>query len=356
MEGASVDGYRAPLFVAWQLTNRCSARCLACCEESGPDKAWVDELSRVDALGLVQRIVDADIPYVAFGGGEPLGVPHCWELFELLSNAGIALKIETDGQHIDARAADRLAALDVQCIQISVDGATPDHELAAEFGMRYVHVPIRYSGIEQGELTALTKTFRELEGPFFVHCFHGKHRGPAAAAVGRLTLDSVDRRVALAEMRQWSGTSEKYDGLYSAVAFAELPDPATTSRFEFDFPAAHAFDGFREAMVHMAREHDVLIALADRGWEAHPDHPDWDGRNAATKLADILAQTHTMQEVLDEDSEYQGWLVSSEQMSRQIADLLGRVDQGDREAAAPAAKLVGELKNTCNRCHSGYRN
>jgi len=239
---------------------------------------------------------------------------------------------------------------------VSVDGATPDHELAAEFGMRYVHVPIRYSGIEQGELTALTKTFRELEGPFFVHCFHGKHRGPAAAAVGRLTLDSVDRRVALAEMRQWSGTSEKYDGLYSAVAFAELPDPATTSRFEFDFPAAHAFDGFREAMVHMAREHDVLIALADRGWEAHPDHPDWDGRNAATKLADILAQTHTMQEVLDEDSEYQGWLVSSEQMSRQIADLLGRVDQGDREAAAPAAKLVGELKNTCNRCHSGYRN
>ena len=130
MEGASVDGYRAPLFVAWQLTNRCSARCLACCEESGPDKAWVDELSRVDALGLVQRIVDADIPYVAFGGGEPLGVPHCWELFELLSNAGIALKIETDGQHIDARAADRLAALDVQCIQISVDGATPaTHEL-----------------------------------------------------------------------------------------------------------------------------------------------------------------------------------------------------------------------------------
>ncbi len=125
MEGASVDGYRAPLFVAWQLSNRCTARCLACCEESGPDKAWADELSRVDALALARRIIDADIPYVAFGGGEPLGVPHCWELFELFSEAGIALKIETDGQHIDARAADRLTALDVQCVQISVDGATP---------------------------------------------------------------------------------------------------------------------------------------------------------------------------------------------------------------------------------------
>ena len=36
MQGRSVDEYRAPLFLAWQLTNRCSARCIACCEESGP--------------------------------------------------------------------------------------------------------------------------------------------------------------------------------------------------------------------------------------------------------------------------------------------------------------------------------
>ncbi len=130
MEGASVDGYRAPLFVAWQLSNRCTARCLACCEESGPDKAWADELTRDDALALVRRIIDAEVPYVAFGGGEPLGVAHCWELFELLTDAGIALKIETDGQNIDARAADRLATLGVQCVQISVDGATPaTHEL-----------------------------------------------------------------------------------------------------------------------------------------------------------------------------------------------------------------------------------
>lgn len=124
MEGASADEYRAPLFVAWQLTNRCDARCLTCCEESGPDKAWADELTRTEAWALARRIIDADIPYVAFGGGEPLGIAHCWELFEILANAGVALKIETDGRHIDAAAADRLATIAVQCVQISVDGAT----------------------------------------------------------------------------------------------------------------------------------------------------------------------------------------------------------------------------------------
>ncbi len=124
MPGRSVEEYRAPLFLAWQLTNRCAARCITCCEESGPDKAWGDELSRDEAIALARRIAAFGIAYVAFGGGEPLGVPHCWDLLELLAAAGIALKIETDGSHIDASAADRLSALGVECIQISVDGAT----------------------------------------------------------------------------------------------------------------------------------------------------------------------------------------------------------------------------------------
>ncbi|HEY1459316.1 MAG TPA: radical SAM protein [Casimicrobiaceae bacterium] len=123
MQGSSVDAYRAPLFFAWQLTNRCTARCLACCEESGPDKAWRDELTRDEALDLARRIAESGIPYVAFGGGEPLGVAHCWDLFELLTREGVGLKLETDGSRIDDTAADRLAALAVQCVQISVDGA-----------------------------------------------------------------------------------------------------------------------------------------------------------------------------------------------------------------------------------------
>ena len=122
--GRSVDEYGAPLFIAWQLTNRCSARCIACCEESGPDQQWSDELSRDEAIDLARRIVDAGIPYAAFGGGEPLGVAHCWDLFDILTAGGVALKLETDGSRIDAAAADRIAGLAVQCVQISVDGAT----------------------------------------------------------------------------------------------------------------------------------------------------------------------------------------------------------------------------------------
>jgi len=123
VSGRSAGEYRAPLFVAWQLTNRCRARCLACCEESGPDRAWRDELSRSEALDLARAIGAAGVPYAAFGGGEPLGVPHAWEIFEILAASGVALKLETDGVAIDDAAADRIAALGMQCVQISVDGA-----------------------------------------------------------------------------------------------------------------------------------------------------------------------------------------------------------------------------------------
>jgi MoaA/NifB/PqqE/SkfB family radical SAM enzyme len=124
MRGRSVDDYDAPLFLAWQLTNGCGARCLACCEESGPGRAWRDELSRAEALDLAGAIVACGIPFVAFGGGEPLGVAHCWDVFERLAAGGVALKLETDGSRIDAGAADRIAALNVDCVQISVDGAS----------------------------------------------------------------------------------------------------------------------------------------------------------------------------------------------------------------------------------------
>ena len=124
--GTTIEDFAAPLFVAWQLTNRCTGRCPACCEESGPDKGWADELPPNEAVDVAVRLADAGIPYVAFGGGEPLQVPYVWDVFRALSDRGTAIKIETDGQGIDDAAADTLATLNVDNVQVSVDGARPE--------------------------------------------------------------------------------------------------------------------------------------------------------------------------------------------------------------------------------------
>lgn len=114
--------FRAPLFFAWQITNRCSARCFHCCEDSGPDKAWQDELSREQALSIAAQVAKSGVAFAAFGGGEPLDVPFIWEIFDIFHAADIAIRIETNGHAIDAAAAKRLKSLGIESLQISLDG------------------------------------------------------------------------------------------------------------------------------------------------------------------------------------------------------------------------------------------
>ena len=121
-----IDHLRAPLFLSWQLTRECDLCCLHCCTESAPGKRLSGELSRPEALELVAEIIVREVPYVMLCGGEPLIVPHFWEVAESLGHAGIQLKIETNGQRLDDAVAERMSRLPLRSLQISLDGATEE--------------------------------------------------------------------------------------------------------------------------------------------------------------------------------------------------------------------------------------
>jgi MoaA/NifB/PqqE/SkfB family radical SAM enzyme len=121
-----IDTFAAPLFVSWQLTRDCDLACLHCCTESAPGKRLPDELDRDEAMRIAHEIVAAQVPYVMLCGGEPLLVPHFFEIAETLGRAGIDLKVETNGQRMDAAIARRLAALPIRSVQVSLDGDTQE--------------------------------------------------------------------------------------------------------------------------------------------------------------------------------------------------------------------------------------
>ncbi len=121
-----IDSLKSPLFVSWQLTRDCDLACLHCCTESAPGKRAAGELDAYEALELAEKLIRGEVPYVMLCGGEPLTVPHFYDVAETLGRAGIQLKIETNGQRFDDRAAARLAGLPVRSIQISLDGASED--------------------------------------------------------------------------------------------------------------------------------------------------------------------------------------------------------------------------------------
>src|SRR6476620_796145 len=92
---ASSDDLAAPLYVAWQITNECNLACLHCIEESGPGKAFPDELGRDEALRVVDELMANEVPYLSFSGGEPMLHPHFFEMVGRVTSRGGQLKIET---------------------------------------------------------------------------------------------------------------------------------------------------------------------------------------------------------------------------------------------------------------------
>lgn len=208
-----------------------------------------------------------------------------------------------------------------------------------------------------GECPTPAKTFRELEGPFFVHCFHGKHRGPAAAAFGRVALDGARRDQAVAEMRQYCGTSGKYGGLYETVARGVVPTEEQTRALVWDFPAAHSFDGFRGVMVAATRAHDHLKLTAKRGFRPDPEHPDLNARNEAARLAELFTTALALDETSERPEEYRVWLQESADHARSLAQRIR--DLQTHEAEGLLTDALDELKavtQRCDTCHKAYRN
>jgi len=121
---AASETLAAPLYVAWQITNECNLACLHCIEESGPGKAFKDELDREGVLAVVDQLMDHEVPYLSFSGGEPMLHPHFFEMVERVTSRGSQLKIETNGHYLTPENCARLKALEVKAVQVSLDGAT----------------------------------------------------------------------------------------------------------------------------------------------------------------------------------------------------------------------------------------
>jgi MoaA/NifB/PqqE/SkfB family radical SAM enzyme len=149
----------APLYIAWQVTNECNLACLHCIEESGPGKAFHDELNETQVFSFLEQVMDRQVPYLSFSGGEPTLHPLFFEMVEFVCSRNAQLKIESNGHGLSVAKADRLQALGVKAVQISLDGASRetfnrmrvrgDFDVALE-GIRNLHaagvpVEINYS-------------------------------------------------------------------------------------------------------------------------------------------------------------------------------------------------------------------
>ncbi|WP_417850713.1 hypothetical protein [Thalassoglobus sp.] len=112
---------------------------------------------------------------------------------------------------------------------VCVDGTTPRVELARKYGLRYVHIPLPYSGIPRDSARKLAKVVEECESPIFVHCHHGLHRGPAAAAICGIAQKEMTSKTAIKFLKE-VGTDPKYVGLFRDVGNYRLLSPSEDAK------------------------------------------------------------------------------------------------------------------------------
>src|SRR5262245_48277837 len=139
----------------------------------------------------LRAIVAFYVSLAAFVGSSVAAEPRKLAALHLPCAIEIHPQVISGGLPEGEAAFQDLAALGIKTI-ISVDGATPDVATAKKHGLRYVHLPHGYDGISAARAAELAKAVRDLPGPIYIHCHHGKHRSPAAAAVACVAAGLTD--------------------------------------------------------------------------------------------------------------------------------------------------------------------
>lgn len=233
---------------------------------------------------------------------------------------------------------------------VSVDGARPDLELAHQHGLKYVHVPIGYDGIPANAGAALAKLARTTQESIYVHCHHGKHRGPSATAALCVAMQKMtsDESRSILEL---AGTGKEYAGLWRDVA--KYAPPSSDVELPNLVEVAEV-GSFTAAMAVIDRHWDNLKLSRDANWATPADHPDLAPAQEALLLREGF-QEAARNLSADHDEQFRKGLAEAESLAAQLEAVLKNASQ-DAISKEQATELAKQLDGTCKRCHAQYRN
>jgi len=312
--------------------------------------AWVALIS----IAADDRTRGQDQREVAPGAGVPVppgervevgGVPNLYRLSPRLYSGG---QPEVEGGLAS------LKRLGIGTI-ISVDGALPQVEEARRLGIRYVHLPVGYDGLPREQVVDLIRAVRTLPGPVFVHCHHGKHRGPTAAAVCGMATEGWSKERARLWMER-AGTSPDYRGLFATVEGFREPTPEELAARVTTLPERAKVPALVTMMVRIDETFDHLKLAQKAGFRAPLSHPDLDPPHEALMLVELLREVRRHHEASAKGEEFLRQVGESERQAAELQRNLRGLDTahstGIRERAEAAFMGVGK---GCTSCHARFR-
>ncbi len=293
-----------------------------------------------------QRLLAGDAP--AGPGVHPIQAPGLTNLFVLSPRLYSGAAPEGDAGFASLR------ALGVKTI-ISVDGSKPEVDLAARHGLRYIHIPIGYDGASRSNEWRLIRAAQIADGRVYVHCHHGKHRGPAAAAVICEGTEGWGTNQAVAWLGV-AGTSPEYPGLYRNALFFTAPTSAELESVPTNFPSRIEVSGLVDTMVGIDSAWDRLKLIQTAGYRVPPAHPDLDPSQEAMSLVEGFREAQRAEVAVRRGDEFLRRLKSAEGAAEELRLVL-KQSSGSADLARKGADQAWERVNqTCASCHKDHRN
>ena len=255
-------------------------------------------------------------------------------------------RVYSGGEPVGDEAFATLAHLGIKTI-VGVDGAAPNVAAAKKYDIRYIHIPMGYDGVAPTVAKAVAAAMRDTTGPIYFHCHHGKHRGPAAAAVGCLAEGTMTNRKAVNVLKQ-AGTGKEYAGLWRDVAAYTYAPPKPSERLPQLVETAPV-PSLVSAMVKLDRALDRLKGCQKANWAASKDHADLAPAQVTLIVEEMLHETRRNL-VAGRDAAFRQQLERCESLARQLGKTVksGTTTQATADFSA--------LQQSCTQCHARYRN
>ena len=202
------------------------------------------------------------------------------------------------------------------------DGARPDVQLAEKFGLRYVHLPHGYNGISESRAAELAKAVRDLDGPIYIHCHHGKHRSPTAATVACVANGMLDPLTATSVLK-FAGYQRQLPRFVSIRGELQVE---STQRFLTRSTSISL--RLRSCLrspnrwSHWNHTFDHLKRFAATDWKPLADHPDLDAAHEALLLTEQFTEMLRLESTAKEPEAFREMLKQSEANARAMHELL----------------------------------
>lgn len=281
--------------------------------------------------------------------------PKALELSGVHNAFQLSSRIYSGGTPDGAVGFGSLRKLGIQTI-ISVDGSTPDLEEAHRHGMRYVHLPHGYDGISTDVQTRLIKAATTLAGPIFVHCHHGNHRGPTAAAVICMGTEGWSATMSKSWMKA-AGTATNYVGLFETIERFQMPSASALKLVPANFPETAEVSGLVDAMVGIDEKWDLMKAIRVEGFQVPKTHPDVRPVAEAVLLWEHFREAGRLPETTRRGAEFMRQLKSAEQEAEVFKNQLEEfISKPSAETRTKLDRSFDRITEQCSNCHKRFRN